>query len=107
DKVPLSSQSSFVAGPGIAALVGRGTRAAPPSTGLNFVVYDVATAAPLVAMMGSGTNLFPGNDRITQVSMDFAPSFLASKLFAVPWVEHVMPADYDALYFQRLQCDSH
>jgi hypothetical protein len=105
DKQPLSQNAAFVAFPGSAAVIGPGSRVAPPSTGLNFVLYDIASAKAVVTIGGSGQNLLVGNARIYSTALDHWPNALLGAVsFDVAWIEHD-PNGFDALFYQKLQCD--
>jgi hypothetical protein len=93
--------------PGHLAFLGRGSLTT--STGLNFSIVDIAAGTLAYSASGTGKNLLQGNVTIDAIAMDyFAAQFGGSFGFNVVWTEHVYEdggSDYDAMFYQKLQCD--
>jgi hypothetical protein len=109
DKTPVGQKAGFVSYPGHFAILGPGSLVT--STGLNFLLVDVATGQPQVFIGGTGQNFLQGNNRIKNIAMDFAPTPLAPIAFDIAWIEQIMPdggsSSYDAIFYEKLQCDRH
>jgi hypothetical protein len=106
DKDPIGQKSGFVSYPGHAAILGPGSLLT--STGLNFLLVDATTGKIDAFVAGTGKNLLPGNDRVLGVALDYAPTLTAPIAFDVAWIEQVTPdggSPYEAIYYEKLQCD--
>lgn len=106
DAFSFGPKSAVTAYPGHLAFLGKG--GLTTSNGLNFVIVDTAGGRVDFSAVGTGTNLLQGNDRVEVVAMDYAPPrFGTSFGYDVAWIEHVVAggADYDAIFYQKLQCD--
>jgi hypothetical protein len=108
DKGPVGQNAGFVAYNGYAAVIGPG--ASVGHSGLNFILIDAVNAQVTTFIGGTGQNLLAGNNRITQAAIDFGPTLTVPIAFDVAWMENITPDGgnpYQAIYYEKLQCQQH
>jgi hypothetical protein len=107
DTFSFGPNGTLTAYPGHVAFLGPGSLTS--SSGLNFTLIDADAGKIEFSATGTGKNLLQGNNRILKIAMDYSPpQFGTSFGFDIVWVEHKVEdagAEYDELYYQKLQCD--